>query len=90
MEVRRQVAITNPRGMHARPCHALVSAALEFSSDLRIACGGREVNGKSILSLMSLAAAAGATLEIIADGDDAEALADRMVGLVEAGFNETD
>ena len=84
----RSVEITNEAGLHARPCHALVSAALAFESGLRVRHGSREVNGKSILELMTLGAAQGAVLELSAYGPDAEDLLVRVVGLVESGFDE--
>jgi phosphocarrier protein len=88
--VRRSVRIVNPRGLHARPCHALVSAALEFESRLSVNCAGREVDGKSILSLMTLSCPVGSELELIAEGSDAQALIERLSGLVNAGFGESD
>ena len=88
--VRRSVRIVNPRGLHARPCHALVSAALEFESTLRVSCDGKQADGKSILSLMTLSAPVGSELELVAEGDDAQALVERLAGLVDAGFSESD
>ena len=88
MELRRKVRIVNPQGMHARPCHAMVSTALEFRSDLRIRAGGGWVNGKSILELMTLNAALGTELELKADGEDAQLLIDALVALVGRGFGE--
>ena len=84
----RTAVVSNAAGLHARPCHALVSAALAFESGLRVRHAGREVNGKSILELMTLGAAQGSALEFEAAGPDAEALLVRVVGLVEAGFDE--
>ncbi len=89
MEYRRTVRIRNSQGLHARPCHAIVSAALEFRSDLRISCGTREVNGKSILELMTLNAGCGTDLEIAACGEDAQTLIERLATLVESGFGES-
>jgi len=85
----RQAKIVNSQGLHARPCHAIVSAALAFQSDLRIRHGDHEVNGKSILELMTLQAACGAELEISARGQDAPDLVDRLVKLIESGFGES-
>ena len=50
VEHRRTVKVVNAQGLHARPCHAIVSRALGFQSELRIRSRNREVNGKSILS----------------------------------------
>ena len=89
MEARRTVRIVNASGLHARPCHALVSTALRYQSELRVACGGREVNGKSILELMTLNAGPEALLELSARGGDAQALVDELAALVEGGFSES-
>ena len=78
----------NRTGLHARPCHAIVSAALEYDSSLRIRCSGREVDGRSILELMTLEAGPGADLELLAEGPDATRLVARLTSLVEAGFEE--
>ena len=88
MEIRRTVSVVNKQGLHARPCHAIVSTALNFKSELRVALGGREVNGKSILELMTLSAGLGTELEIRAWGGDAEGLVSAVEGLFSAGFGE--
>jgi phosphotransferase system HPr (HPr) family protein len=85
----RLVTVVNDSGLHARPCQALVTAALEYESELRIRCDGREVNGKSILELMTLGAARGAVLHLSAAGTDAAELLDRLQGLVRGGFGES-
>jgi len=87
-ERRRTVRVVNSQGLHARPCHAIVSAALAFQSDLRIRLRGREVNGKSILELMTLAAGPGTELELCARGQDAERLLEQLEGLFREGFGE--
>ena len=89
VEVRREVAIVNEAGLHARPCHAIVSLAREFESDLWVRCGHQEVNGKSILALMTLNAARESVLELRATGGDADRLVDRLAELIGAGFGET-
>lgn len=88
-EIRATVRIVNPHGLHARPCHAVVSAALPFESELRVRCREREVNGKSILELMTLNASCGCELELSARGADAQALVDALVALVGSGFGES-
>ena len=80
--------IVNKQGLHARPCHSIVSTALDFASELRVATGGREVNGKSILELMTLNAGLGTELEVRAWGNDASALVEAIEGLFSAGFGE--
>lgn len=89
MELTRTLRIVNQAGMHARPCHAIVALALEYESELTLSCEGREVNGKSIIHLMTLGAAAGSDVQLTARGADAEALLDRLERLIASGFEET-
>jgi phosphotransferase system HPr (HPr) family protein len=85
-----RVRLVNERGMHARPCHAVASAALASASSLRVRCGGREVDGRSILSLMTLGAGCGTELEFTAEGPDAPALIERVRELVTTSFAQFD
>ena len=88
MEVSRTVRVVNSQGLHARPCHSIVSAALEFQSELRIRNGTHEVNGRSILELMTLNAALGTELELRSKGGDAEDLLSTIEELFRSGFGE--
>ena len=88
MELRRTVKVVNVQGLHARPCHSIVSAALGFQSEMRIRSGPREVNGKSILELMTLNAGLGTELEVRVWGSDAAALITRIEELFQGGFGE--
>lgn len=90
MEVERTVRLTNSAGLHARPCHAIVSAAAGFESDLTVSCGTTQVNGKSILGLMTLCAPCHAELRLRACGRDADLLIARIAKLFEGGFDEID
>lgn len=89
MEAQARVTIPNPSGLHARPCTTIVTTAMGFQSDLRVSCGGRHANGKSIMELITLSAPQHAELELRASGPDAEALVERLAALVEAGFDES-
>ena len=83
-----QARIQNPKGLHARPCHAFVTLALQFESEILVRCGTVEANGKSILELMTLGAACGQELELRIKGPDAtEALAS-LANLIANGFGE--
>ncbi len=84
----RRVTISNRAGLHARPCHAVVTTAMGFQSKLTVVGEGREVNGKSILELMTLGAAQGAELELRAEGEDAAQLLDSLEALIQSGFGE--
>ena len=88
MEIRRTIKIVNDQGLHARPCHAIVSAAQRFRSELSFRSGDREVNGKSIIDLMTLGAGFGTELEACAKGADAEELMEAVSTLFAAGFGE--
>ena len=88
MEATRTVRLRNSAGLHARPCHAIASTAAGFESDLRVRMGEAEVNGKSILELMTLCAPCDSDLTFLARGRDAEALIERLSALVQAGFHE--
>jgi phosphocarrier protein HPr len=82
------VTITNPLGLHARAAARFVHAASAFASRIRVARGGREMDGKSIMGLLLLAAANGSAITISAAGaDEVEALA-ALCALVERGFDE--
>ena len=88
MTCRAKVRVANAKGLHARPCHAFVSRALEFQADVTVACQGTVVNGKSILELMTLGAACEQELVLSAEGPDAEAALAALVDLVREGFYE--
>ena len=90
IEVTRKVHLKNAAGLHARPCHAIARTAAEFESELRIRCGGLEVNGRSILELMTLCAPCHCELELRARGKDANELIEKLARIVEAGFDELD
>lgn len=82
------VAITNPLGLHARAAARFVHTASGFASRIRVARGGREMDGKSIMGLLLLAAAQGTTITIVAEGrDEADAIS-ALKMLVERGFED--
>ena len=87
-EVRRTVRVPNPAGLHARPCQAIAQIVQRHQASLRVACDGQEVDGRSILELMTLCAPCEATLMLVARGADAEQLVQSIADLVEAGFGE--
>jgi phosphocarrier protein len=89
VELRRNFEIVNDQGLHARPCHSIVQAAMEHKSEIRVRCGEREANGKSILELMTLSACQGTELQVRIWGPDAESLMDKLESLFARGFGET-
>jgi len=84
----RLVRIENRLGLHARPAAEFVKLANRFSSDVFVARDALEVNGKSIMGMMMLAAEQGVELVIRADGEDAAEAVAALVTLVEGGFGE--
>ncbi len=73
MQVEKEIVIKNKTGLHARPAALFVQIANKFDSDITIIKEDQEVNGKSIMGILMLAAERGAKLTIIAEGEDAEA-----------------
>ena len=88
MSASRDVEIVNPLGMHARPAAQLVKLASQYASEITVARDGMPINAKSIMGVMMLAAEQGCTINIAAEGPDAEAAVDALAGLVARGFGE--
>lgn len=86
--VERPVVIQNKQGLHARPAAEMVKTASRFQSDITITRDDMEVNGKSIMGVMMLAAECGATITLRASGADADAAVDALQALVDAKFGE--
>lgn len=82
------VTIVNRLGLHARPAMAFVDAAMGFASTITVKRGDQVVDGKSIMSMMLLAATQGTDLEIIAEGPDAAAAIAGLKQLVDSGFGD--
>ena len=80
--------ILNALGLHARAAAKFVHTAGRFSAHIRVARGEREVDGKSIMGLLLLAAAKGSTITISADGADEQSAVEALVQLVQSGFGE--
>ena len=80
--------VVNPLGLHARPAAQIVRTANDFASEIRLEKDGMEVNGKSIMGVMMLAAECGSTIRIRAAGADADAALDALCRLVSDGFGE--
>lgn len=84
----RPVTIINKLGLHARAAARFVTTASSFSSHVDVAKDGQQVNGKSIMGVMMLAASRGTELIIMTQGDDEIEAADSLVKLVEERFGE--
>ncbi len=88
--VERTVEIVNAAGMHARPAAQLVQLAGTFTANVRLEKDGLEVNGKSIMGVLMLAAERGSQLRIRAEGTDAEDAVQALSELVGRGFDEAE
>jgi phosphocarrier protein len=86
--IEREATIVNQEGLHARPAARIVRLASGFASDIELAKDGLEVNGKSIMGVMMLAAECGSSIVIRAHGPDAEQAVAALADLVATGFGE--
>jgi phosphocarrier protein HPr len=84
----RQATIVNQRGLHARAAAKFVHTANGFTSQIRVSRDGRTMDGKSIMGILLLAAGAGTTVVIAADGVDEADAVEALCRLVEGGFGE--
>ena len=84
----KDVTVANAYGLHARPAAEFVKLAGTFKSEILVSKDGLEVNGKSIMGVMMLAAEKGSSLQIRAVGVDAEAAVEALCALVARGFGE--
>ncbi len=86
--VTAEIVIQNRLGLHARPAMSFVDTANGFNSDIRVCKGSQDVDGKSIMSMMMLAATQGTKLLVKAKGDDAENAVNQLIDLVQRKFDE--
>ena len=87
-EANRTVEIINKRGLHARASAKFVKLAATFDAEVRVSKDGQTVDARSIMGLMMLAAAPGCCIDVVAEGDEADAAVEALVGLVAARFDE--
>lgn len=86
--ITREVTVRNRAGVHTRPASMIVRTAARFKSEFYIQKDGYEINGKSIIGVMTLAADQGSILTLVFEGADEEAAAEAMESLFEQGFGE--
>ncbi len=82
------VTVVNQLGLHARAAAKFVHLANRFTARIRVSRQGREIDGKSIMGLLLLAAARRTTITISAEGTDEQAAVDALAQLVSEGFGE--
>jgi len=84
----RVTEIKNDLGLHARAAALFVKTSNKYKSNLKVTKDGQQVNGKSIMGVLMLAAAKGSKLTLEAEGEDAIQMLDELTRLVESGFGE--
>jgi phosphocarrier protein len=87
-ELTRDFEILNQYGIHARPAAMIVKTASRFDAEVLIEKNGNQVNGKSIMGLMTLEASRGTRLRVTVRGQDAEEVLDELKALFDAKFDE--
>lgn len=84
----QKIVLANKLGLHARASAKLVSLASEFDSEITLQRNGQQINAKSIMGLMMLAAAKGAEIELCADGKDEKKAIELLSELISNRFGE--
>jgi phosphocarrier protein HPr len=87
-KIEKEIAIINRLGLHARPAAMFVRISSRYRCEVWVSKEGEEVNGKSIMGLMMLAAGQGSKLRIRCDGPDADKAMQELEELINARFNE--
>ena len=88
--IERSIEIKNKLGLHARAAAKFVHTAARFKSDLKVRKGDEEVDGKSILGILLLAAGRGSTVIVKANGEDERDALDAIEKLIDAKFDEVE
>jgi phosphocarrier protein len=87
-KIEKEITIINRLGLHARPAAMFVRIASRFRSEVWVAKEGEQINGKSIMGLMMLAAGQGSKLTIKCEGPDADKVMEELEELIQQKFNE--
>lgn len=88
--IEKEIIITNQHGLHARPAAQFVKVAGKFDSDIKVIKDGLEVNGKSIMGIMMLAAEPGSKIILVINGQDEKEALKELRTLIENKFYEDD
>ena len=88
--IERSIEIKNKLGLHARAAAKFVHTAARFKADIKVRKGDEEVDGKSILGILLLAAGRGSVITLKADGEDERDALDAIEKLIEAKFDEVE
>jgi phosphocarrier protein HPr len=84
----KECTVRNKMGLHARPAAMIVQTANKFPCEVMLEKDGQNVNGKSIMGVLMLAAALGTTVTVKTEGEQAQQCADAIAAIFEKGFNE--
>src|SRR5919198_6410385 len=87
-KIEKEITVLNRLGLHARPAAMFVRIASRYRSEIWVSKEGEEVNGKSIMGLMMLAAGQGFKMRVRCEGPDADKAMEELEALIKAGFNE--
>ena len=90
MTLEKDFTITNKNGMHARPAAQFVKHASQFQCEIWVEKDDEQVNGKSIMGLMMLAASKGECIKVTTQGSDAEAALKDLGSLIATGFGDNE
>lgn len=85
---KKEIEIINELGLHARPAAMFVKLANEFSCEITVEKGSEQVNGKSIMGIMMLAAGKGSKIKVTAEGPDAQGAIAEIEKLIQSKFGE--
>lgn len=88
MIIKKEATVKNRTGLHARPAAVFVQVANKYDSEITIIKDDQEVNGKSIMGILMLAAEKGSRITIVADGNDAQEAADELAGLIASDIEQ--
>lgn len=82
--VTKEVVVNNPTGLHARPATLLVKKASSFKSNVEVEFNGKKANVKSLIGVLSLGVTSGASITVIADGEDEDVALEEVANLIES------
>jgi len=86
--IERELTVRNKAGIHTRPASMIVRTASKYDAEVFLRRDRYEINAKSVIGVMTLAAEKGATLQLVVDGEDETEAADALQDLFEDGFGE--
>lgn len=86
--VSKNFTIKNKMGFHMRPAQVFVNAMTKYPCDVTIKFGGRDINAKSIMMIMSACIKCGSEITVVANGEQEAAALDEAAGMIESGFGE--